>query len=324
MGCVEIQSSKANFTTVQTHITHSTIEAMKFNRGLPYAIAAYTLWGLFPIYWKLLSSISPFEIIAQRVVWSFVFTAILLSIARGWRDLFIKLQRPKTFGTLILSSFLIGANWLIYVWGVNTGKIVQCSLGYFMLPLMSVFMGAVFLHEQLKPAQILAIICAGIGVTILTFDYGAFPWISLTLAISFSTYGLLRKTVGVEALQGLSVETAVCAIPSLIYIYWLEAAQQAAFLHSDLQTNILLVGSGIITTLPLLWFTVAARLMRLSSLGILQYFAPTIQFLLGVLVFHETFNRTRLFAFCFIWLGLMIFSIGTIRSLRATQNPAAS
>jgi chloramphenicol-sensitive protein RarD len=188
-----------------------------------------------------------------------------------------------------------------------------------MLPLMSVFMGAVFLHEQLKPAQILAIFCAGIGVIILTVNYGAIPWLSLTLALSFSAYSFIRKTIAIESLPGLAVETAVCAIPSLIYIYWLEYTHQATFMHSNMQTDILLVGSGILTTLPLLWFTKAARLMSLSALGFIQYFAPTVQFLLGVLVFHEPFNKTRLIAFGFIWLGLIIFSIGTLRSFRAMQ-----
>ena len=285
------------------------------NKGVVYGIAAYGIWGLLPIYWRLLQHVPAAEILAHRMVWSLLFIAALLAYKRHWRWVWPALHQPRTVVTFVGTGLILAINWFTYIWAVNSGFIVETSLGYFINPLVNVLLGMVFLGERLRWSQGVAVALAVAGVAYLTVSYGAFPWIALTLAFSFAFYGLLRKTASLEASEGLALETAVLFLPALGYLVLLEANNTAAFANVNVSTTLLLIGAGIATGLPLLLFSAAARRVTLTNLGLLQYIAPTLQFLLGVFVYGEVFSRNRLVGFGLIWVALAVYSAeGIVRS----------
>lgn len=278
------------------------------NKGMLYAIAAYGLWGLFPLYWKMLQHVPALEILSHRMTWSLGFVLLLLLLRRRWHWLKTAVHTPRTILLFVASAMLLSVNWFVYIWGVNTGFIVETSLGYFINPLVSVLMGVMFLGERLRRWQWLAIGLAAAGVMYLTIRYGTLPWISLTLATSFALYGLIRKTAPLGSLEGLSLETALMFFPALGYLVYLEVTGTAAFGHVDGITTVLLSLAGVATAVPLLLFAAGARRIKLATIGILQYIAPTLQFLIGVLIYHEPFTMDRLVGFSLIWLALVIYS----------------
>jgi len=249
-------------------------------RGVLAAVVAYTLWGILPVYWKAVQAVPALEILAHRTVWSLVFVLLLLAARRQWDWLRQAREKPKMFLVFGLTTCLLGANWFTYIWAVNSDHVVDSSLGYFINPLFSVLLGVLLLGERLRLGQGIAIAFALAGVVFLTVAYGAFPWIALTLAGTFGLYGLLRKTAPLGSLEGLTLETALLSVPTLAYLLALESAGRGSFGHAGTATSLLLVGAGVVTAFPLLMFAYAARNVTLGTVGILQYIAPTLQFLL--------------------------------------------
>jgi chloramphenicol-sensitive protein RarD len=291
--------------------------------GVLAAVLAYALWGILPLYWKALQAVPPLQILAHRTVWSLLLVLLLLAGRRQWAWLQRIRKDPQLLLRFVASGCLLGANWFTYIWAVNSGHVVDSSLGYFINPLLSVLLGVLFLGERLRRWQALAIGIALVGVLFLTVAYGAFPWIALTLAGTFGLYGLLRKTASLGSLEGLALETALLSAPALVYLVLQESNASGAFVHAGLATSTLLVGAGVITAFPLLLFGYAARNVTLATVGILQYIAPTLQFLLGVVVYAEPFAPTRLVGFATIWVALAIYSVeGLIveRKRRAARN----
>jgi chloramphenicol-sensitive protein RarD len=290
------------------------------NKGVLYGIGAYTLWGFFPIYWKLLQKVPALELIGHRIAWSFLLLIVVILLKRQWSD-FRAAFNPHTFRMYLMTSILIGVNWLVYVWGVNAGHIIETSLGYFINPLLSVLLGLVILREKLRRAQWIPILIAFIGVGYLTIEFGRPPWIALTLACSFAFYGLAKKLAPLSSLFGLTLETGILFIPALLYLGFVEANDTAAFLRTGTLPNLLMIGTGLVTTVPLLMFASAAKQVPLTMIGVLQYLAPTIQFLIGVFIYHEPFEQSRLIGFSVIWLALIIFWAENYHSTRMSINP---
>jgi chloramphenicol-sensitive protein RarD len=278
------------------------------NWGLSSAALAYFFWGILPIFWKLLKNLSAFEILCHRMVWSFVFLFILLMIQRHWKWFPKAIKHPKTRYLFMISAGVLGLNWFIYIWAVNSGYIVQSSLGYFINPLVVVLLGVFFLQERLRTGQWVAVAIAAIGVIYLTIIYGQFPWIALSLAISFGIYGLIRKTGALNSIEGLFFEMIVLLVPAISFLSYLEINGQGAFGHFDRQTTLLLLLTGIATALPLLLFATGARRLSMTNLGLLQYIAPTFQFLIGIYVYHESFAMTHLIGFSLIWIALLVYT----------------
>lgn len=289
-------------------------------KGVIYGFLAYLLWGLFPIYWKFLQHVNPLETLAHRIVWSLVFVVITLTVRRRWSELAILRQRPKYILIFILTAALISANWFTYLWAVNNNFIVEASLGYFINPLFNVALGVVFLKERLRGGQFVAILFAVIGVLYLTFTYGSFPWIAMILAFCFAFYGLLRKTAPMESLEGVFLETSILFIPCILIIFFFIQRDQSAFVDFSHYTPYMLIFGGVITAVPLLLFSAAARRITLIALGLLQYIAPTLQFLIGVYIYGEPFNRTRFIGFCFIWIGLVVYTVDGILRARKLSS----
>ncbi|UNK48666.1 EamA family transporter RarD [Lysobacter sp. S4-A87] len=292
--------------------------------GLWVAAASFVLWGLMPLYWHLLKVVPSLQIVMHRIVWSALLVAAWLvwKQGRGW--LRATLARPRAAWMLALSGTLIAFNWGLYVWAVNAGHVVESSLGYFINPLVSVLFGVVFLHERLNRVQWLSVALAATGVAWLTWQYGQPPWIAIGLALSFALYGLIRKLVAVDAVSGLGVESVYLFLPALLVLLWCETQGSGHFASGwSLGVDALLVFCGVLTALPLIGFAFAVRRVPLSVVGLMQYIAPTIQFLLGVLVFGEAFDRDRATGFIFIWVALAIFAIdGLMRARRMSVQPA--
>jgi chloramphenicol-sensitive protein RarD len=298
--------------------------AMDRTKGIPAAVVTYTLWGILPIYWKAIQSVPALEILCHRTVWSLVFVLLLLAARKRWRWLRQARGNPKMLVTFGISGCLLGLNWFTYIWAVNSGHIVDSSLGYFINPLISVLLGVAFLRERLRLWQGVAVGFAAAGVVFLTMGYGAFPWIAFVLALTFGFYGLLRKTAPLGSLEGLSLETTLLSIPGLAYLVYLEGIGTASFGHAGTVTSLLLLGTGVVTAIPLILFAYAARRVTLATVGILQYIAPTFQFLLGVFIYHEPFTHTRLVGFAVIWAALAIYSFEGLmveRKRRARLQP---
>jgi len=286
------------------------------NKGILYAGGAYLLWGFFPIFWKQLSGIPAQEILGHRIFWSFFFLLIILTFKKRW-DWFPKALIDRTvLLTFLGTATLLAVNWITYIWGVNSGFIIETSLGYFINPLVNVLLGVLFLKEGMRPWQWAAIGVAAAGVGWLTIRYGSLPWIALTLALTFGFYGLLRKTASVEALEGLSLEIFILFIPALGYLMFLNASGLSSFGHVKTITSVLLAISGLVTAVPLLLFSAGARRIKLVTLGVLQYMAPSIQLLIGVFMYGEPFPVERMVGFGLIWLALLIYSIEGVVSAR--------
>lgn len=293
------------------------------NKGVWYAVGAYVLWGLFPIYWKWLQRVPAQQLLAHRIVWSFVSLFIVVMLLREWQSLDRGLLWVKVLGIYMGAAVLMCINWFLYVWAVNAGFIVETSLGYFINPLISVLMGVVFLHERLRPWQWVPVGLAAAGVCYLTFTYGALPWIALTLAFSWATYGLIKKKSPLGSLSGLTLETGLLLLPMLMYLGYVEMVGKGAFLHEGMLSDILIVGTGLVTAVPLLLFASAVRRIPLSLIGILQYIAPTLQFLIGVLVYKEPFTVNKLLGFSLVWLALILFAIESFLTHRAHASMLA-
>ena len=292
------------------------------NKGVLYAFAAYGMWGFFPIYFKLLQEAPALEILAHRVVWSFLFMILVISLLRGWGRLRSLLTRRIVI-TYLVASVLLAINWFTYIWAVNSGFIVEASLGYFINPLVNVLLGVVFLRERLSTFQWLPIGIATAGVLYLTINYGHLPWVALVLASSFGLYGLMKKLAPLNGTNGLTLETGLLFLPALGILLLAEVQGAGTFVHAGLGFSLLLAFSGFLTALPLLLFAEAAHLIPLTTLGFIQYVAPTLQFLIGVLLYHEEFTHVRVIGFSIIWFALLLYSANSIWSHRK-QISAAS
>jgi chloramphenicol-sensitive protein RarD len=288
--------------------------------GILYAATAYILWGVFPIYFKAVQNVSPLEILCHRIVWSFVLLLIVLTVRRQWSWAAKVVRQPKVLAGFAASALLLSFNWYIYVWSVNSGHVVDASLGYFMNPLVNVFLGFLLLHERLRPRQWAAIALAGAGVLWLTLQAGHPPWIGLALAFSFGIYGLLRKTAALGALEGLSLETILLFPIAAGALGWLAANDQNVFLQTTVATRCLLVAAGPITAVPLLLFAAGARRIPMSTLGLLQYSTPSIQLMIGVWLYNEPFTWQRAIGYALIWVALLVYSLNGKWLVRAVTR----
>ncbi|UYZ21069.1 EamA family transporter RarD [Mesobacillus jeotgali] len=289
--------------------------------GVLYAAFSYILWGVLPVYWKLLNHVNADEILANRVFWSFFFIAAILVLNKKWGlftgTLLGLAQNKKQLAALAVASMLISINWFMYIWAVNTDQMIEASLGYYINPLVSVLLGMVFLKERLSLLQYISFALAGIGVLIMTISYGQFPWIALTLAISFGLYGLAKKLIKVDFAVGLALETLVVMPLAAIYIGYLMIQGTNSLFSGSMSTTLLLAGAGAATAVPLLFFAKGAQRIPLATLGILQYIAPTLTLILGVFVYHETFSSVHLLAFTFIWSALILYSLSRTKMAAA-------
>ncbi|MBN2424782.1 MAG: EamA family transporter RarD [Calditrichaceae bacterium] len=292
------------------------------NKGIVLAFSAYIFWGVHPVYWKLLQKVPAYEIVSNRIFFSFLFFVIILCFRKRWPELIAKIRDCRKKWTLILPAFLIGTNWLTYIWAVNANYIIETSLGYFICPLLSVFLGVYILKERLRNLQWLAVSIAGIGVLVMTIIYGQFPWISLYLAGSWALYGLIRKKSPLGPVEGLALETAVLSIGAIIYFFYLGFTDQSLF-FSAWPVTTLLIGTGLISGAPLIVFIAASRLIKFSLIGIIQYIYPTMIFLIGWIIYDEPLNEAKLTGFAFIWIALVIYSVeGLIYLGRRNKSPA--
>jgi chloramphenicol-sensitive protein RarD len=291
------------------------------NKGILNGIAAYALWGFFPIYWKLLHRVPALQVIGHRISWSFVLLIVFILLTRQWKDFQSTALTSKTLGIYSIASVLLTVNWLMYVWGVNAGFIVETSLGYFINPLLSVLLGVIFLRERLRPVQWIPVALAATGVIYLTVAYGRLPWIALTLAFTFGFYGFVKKLAPLGSLYGLTLETGIVFPFAWIYLAFVEFTNRGAFLHDGALIDALLIGAGLVTTIPLLMFASAAKQIPLTVVGILQYIAPTLQFLIGIFLYHEPFDQSRLVGFGLVWLALIIFWAESYLANRVLVQP---
>jgi chloramphenicol-sensitive protein RarD len=287
--------------------------------GVVYAASAFLIWGISPIYWRALRAVPAFEIILHRMVWSFFFLVPLILVMRRWKDFIDALKNYRTLLILLFTALIVGANWLLYIWAVNNNNLLQASLGYYINPLVNVVLGMVFLKERLRPPQILAVLLASSGVLYLTIYYGEFPWIALALALSFGLYGLIRKIAPVGALVGLTVETLLLSIPALVHLFYLDSQGVGNIFRVSLKLDLLLMGCALVTATPLLFFTLGARRLYLSTVGLLQYIAPSCMFLLAVFLFREPLVKAQVVTFIFIWTALAIYSTDSFRYYKHTE-----
>ncbi|MBY5369317.1 EamA family transporter RarD [Rhizobium leguminosarum] len=285
-------------------------------RGFAFALTAYLLWGFLPIYMKAVAHISPAEVIAHRIVWSLPLAGIVLIVLGRTQDIRTALGSPRMLAMAALTASLITVNWGTYVWAIGAGHSLDAALGYFINPLFSIFLGAMFLKEKLQPLQIAAIALAALAVAILALDSGGIPWVALTLAISWGFYALLRKTLPLGPNQGFFLEVLILSGPALLYILYLEFGGQGHLYRTGLADTTLLLGCGVITAVPLMIYANGAKLLKLSTIGIMQYIAPTMIFLIAVFVFHEPFGTARMIAFPLIWAGLFLYSSSMLKGSR--------
>lgn len=285
-------------------------------QGVFFGLAAYLCWGFFPVYFKSVHVVTPLEMVSHRICWSLAFLMILVLGKGAWRDMLQLFARPKSLAVLCLSTLLIAANWLVFIYAINAGEVLQSSLGYFINPLVSVLLGFVFLKERLVRVQWVSILLATLGVVYLAVSFGVMPWISLLLAASFGLYGLIRKSLKVDPLVGLTVETLLLAPIAFSYLFWMHQHGTAAFLSGSSRLDFLVSLSGIVTAVPLLLFIGATKRLRLATVGFLQYITPTLHFLLAVLLYGETFTHAHLVSFSFIWCGLALYSYNAYLNVR--------
>jgi len=298
---------------------HNLSQASSAKAGVIFAICAYTMWGIAPIYFKSLMSIPAAEVLMHRVVWSALVLVVLISLVKQWHKIRTALQSTKVIVTLLCAGMLLALNWLLFIWAVNNDRLLESSLGYYINPLINVFFGRLFLGEVLRPVQKLAVAIAAVGVAIMIFNYGQVPWIALTLAVTFSVYGLLRKQVAVDSMPGLLIETMMMLPIALVYWFWF-AQVSGNLVENDNNLNLLLMAAGIVTTAPLLCFTAAARRIKYSTLGFFQYIGPSIMFCLAVLVYHEPLSQARLITFGFVWFALAVFSYDSLNQYRRDRK----
>jgi chloramphenicol-sensitive protein RarD len=288
-------------------------------RGLLLGIAAYSMWGAFPLYWPLLEPAGALEILAHRILWSLVTMGVIVVLLRRTSQLRALFGNRRVFVLLAVGAAVITVNWATYIWGVNNGRVVEASLGYFINPLVTVLMGVFILGERLRPLQWMAMAVAGTAVCVLTLDYGRPPWVALVLAFSFGTYGLAKKTANVGAIEGLTLETMLMAPLAAAYVGWLVATGQSNFGSHGLGHALLFTTTGIVTAIPLICFGGAAIRVSMVTLGLLQYLAPVLQFALGVLWFHEEMPTGRWVGFILVWIALVLFTVEAVHHHRRRQ-----
>lgn len=292
----------------------------KKTSGILYAVAAYSLWGILPIYWRLITSVFPIEILSNRIVWAFVFTIAIITVTKQWDELKNISKDKKQILYIFIASILISINWGLYIWAVNSDRIVDASLGYYINPLLAVILGMLIFKEKLNYWTGAALTIATIGVIIKTVQYGKIPWISLGLAISFALYGAIKKSVKSTSIVGLTLETAIVTPIALIYIVSRNIIGLSAFETEGALVILILIGGGIVTAIPLLLFASGAKILPLSLLGFTQYISPTISLIIGIFMYHEGFTTVDMIAFCFIWAALSIYSFSQISSVKRSKN----
>ncbi|WP_061011019.1 EamA family transporter RarD [Vibrio sp. CUB2] len=297
-------------------------EQQRSRQGVLLAIGAYTMWGIAPIYFKSIAEVSPLEILSHRVIWSFFLLAALLHFGRHWRSVRDIIKNKTKMMFLVSTAILVGANWLIFIWAVNSNHMLDASLGYYINPLINVLLGMVFLGERLRKLQWFAVVLAACGVLVQLFVFGSVPVVAIALAMSFGCYGLLRKKVSVGAQTGLFIETLVMLPAAAIYLLFIASSPTSNMLDNPMQLNTLLIAAGVITTLPLLCFTGAATRLKLSTLGFFQYIGPSLMFLLAVLIYGEPFTSDKAITFAFIWGALVVFSFDGLRNNRKSRKAA--
>ncbi len=275
--------------------------------GVLFGLAAFTAWGFLPAYWKQMQVVSPLEILCHRIVWSCIFLTLIISFQKRWGEVFSIIKTPSKFKGLIFSGFLIGFNWFVYIWAVNSGRVVETSLGYYINPMINVLIGYLLLGESFSRLQCIAVFFALAGVIYSLVAYGSLPMFALTLAVTFAFYGYFRKKIPVAPIPGLLIETIVLFVPALVYILF-KKIFVGSYFFIDLELTLWMVGAGVVTSLPLLWFAAAAKRLNLSTIGILQYLAPSIAFILGVFVYKEAFTRHHLITFGCIWIGVFLYA----------------
>jgi chloramphenicol-sensitive protein RarD len=290
--------------------------------GLIFGVAAYVLWGLFPLYWPLLKPASPYEIVAHRAVWTSIFCIIVLALSKRIRAVFIRLKEPKIFFGLLATSILISINWMVYIWATNNDHVVEASLGYYINPLVIIAFGVLLLKEKMRSGQWIAVGIATIGVTVLAFDYGRLPWVAIGLALSWASYGVLKKLLDLGALEGLAIETLLSLLPYLAFLVVLESDDTGQFGH-DWGLSLLMISAGVVTAVPLLLFNGSTTRLPYTIIGLLQYITPTIQFSIGVWIRHEDMPGARWAGFLLIWAALIALAIDLVRSGRAVDNRIA-
>jgi chloramphenicol-sensitive protein RarD len=288
----------------------------RLHAGSVYATLAFVWWGLFPLYFRIVTTVPAPEVLAHRVVWCTLFLALVLGWRRQWAWLPLVLRRPKVLAAFAASALMIAINWLTYIWAVNHAHVIDASLGYFITPLLNVLLGTTLLHERPRPVQWAALAIAAAGVAWLGWQAGHMPWIALALALSFGAYGLLRKVAALGPLEGLALETLLLAPVALAFLGFLALQGSGSFPAAEARTNLWLIALGPITAAPLLMFAAGARRLSLTTLGLLQYIAPTIQFVVGLWAFGEGFDAERLLGFGLIWLALLIYSADGWRASR--------
>ncbi|WP_281360014.1 EamA family transporter RarD [Alteromonas profundi] len=300
-------------------MSHSERQRADAKVGVLCAIAAYSMWGVAPLYFKQLTIIPAAEILMHRVIWSVLLLVVFIAGLKQWPKVTAALRNRKVMKILFVAGLLLGANWLLFIWAINNNHILDASLGYYINPLINVFLGRLFLGERLRRYQKLAVILALVGVTVLIFSYGHVPWIALVLAASFSVYGLLRKRVAVDSLPGLFIETLM--LSPLALGYWvLFGSEYSQLTNNPLSLNLLIFAAGVITTAPLLCFTAAARRIMYSTLGFFQYIGPTLMFILAVYLYNEPLEEARLVTFGFVWLALLVFSADSLVAYRQQKR----
>jgi chloramphenicol-sensitive protein RarD len=290
--------------------------------GLLFGVSAYILWGLFPLYWPLLEPAGALEIVGHRAVWSLVFCVIALSITKAIKPALATMRRPKVFIKLVAATGLISVNWIVYIWATNNGHVVEASLGYYINPIIMIAIGIILLKEKMRKLQWVSVSIAALGVLVLTIDYGRLPWVALALALSWGTYGFIKKQLGLGALEGLGIETAIAAPFYLAYLTWIGVEGSGHF-GSGIGLTLLLIGSGVVTAIPLLLFNGAGNRLPYTVIGLLQFITPTLQFSIGVWVRHEDMPTARWAGFLIIWLALVVLATDLVRSSRAVDNRVA-
>ena len=292
------------------------------NKGIWYAAGAYIIWGLFPIYWKQLENVPALQLLGNRIIWSFLLLIGIVFFTQQFQPFRGEALKGRVLGVYSIAAVLISVNWLTYVWAVNAGYIVESSLGYFINPLLSVLLGVIILRERLRPMQWLAVALAALGVLYLTVIYGRPPWIALTLAFTFGLYGLVKKIAPLGSLYGLTLETGILFLPALLYLAYAQISGSGALFNDGPRTDILLIGAGVVTAIPLLMFASAAKKITLTMVGLMQFIAPTLQFMIGVFLYNEPFSHNQLIGFSIVWLALIIFWLeGVFASRMPSPEP---
>jgi len=290
--------------------------------GLVYGLGAYVLWGLFPLYWPLLKPATSTEIVSHRAVWTMVFCFIILAITKSLKTTLATFKRPKVAAKLFTASILVSINWLIYIWATNNGHVVEASLGYYINPLIAIAFGIILLKERMRLMQWVSVSIATIGVLVLTIDYGRLPWIAFGVALSWGTYGLIKKQLNLGAVEGLAIETLIAFIPYCVYLVFLGSNGEGQF-GQGVPLTILLISAGAVTAIPLLLFNASTTRLPLTTIGLLQYITPTLTFIIGVWVNHEVMSTARWIGFVIIWIALFVLAYDLVRSGRAVNNSIA-